>query len=332
MNIADEKIFTRGTLDISSSQVKELAVEVRGLRKSYGKNESRTDALLGINFEVRRGEIVGVLGPNGAGKTTMISILEGLIEADAGVVKVLGKDISNPNYLKSIKQRIGVSMQHSVLPPLLNASELLGFLHTLYDQSRDPQELIDALGLEAKRYTQTRHLSGGQQQRVTVALALIGDPELMFLDEPTSQLDPQARLAVWDLLLKQRDRRNASILVTTHQMEEAERLCDRVIILDNGKILADGTPRELIETYCPERIVEFSTEANSNLDFLDENMSVREISGGHIFVKIRPKNLNSVLSELMSRQENNQMVVKDLRIDGQTLEDVFLKITGKEIR
>ena len=309
-----------------------LAVEVRGLRKSYGKAESRTDALVGIDFEVRPGEIVGVLGPNGAGKTTMISILEGLMQADAGSARVLGEDIHAEGAFKRIKQRLGVSMQHSVLPPLLTVAELLDLLRVLYADGRDPDQLIELLGLQAKRATQTRHLSGGQQQRVAVALALIGDPELVFLDEPTSQLDPQARRAVWDLLLEQRDRRNAAVLVTTHQMEEAERLCDRVMILDHGQILAHGSPRELIERYCPERVVEFLTPHGTDLGFLGAACERAPAAGGQERVRLRPAEYAPSLLELMARQSRGELAVNDLRVDAQTLEDVFLKLTGRGIR
>ena len=308
------------------------AVQVSGLRKSYGKAQNRTDALVGIDFCVHPGEIVGVLGPNGAGKTTMISILEGLVAPDAGRAAVLGEDISQPGALARVKQRLGIAMQHSVLPPLLTVSELLELLRVLYPQGREPDLLIELLGLDAKRDTQVRHLSGGQQQRVAVALALIGDPELVFLDEPTSQLDPQARRAVWDLLLQQRARRNAALLVTTHQMEEAERLCDRVMILDHGRVLADGSPRALVEQYCPQRVLEFLAPADASLDFLGPDVSVSAASAGQHSVRARPPQLEPALQELLARQQSGALQLAELRVSGQTLEDVFLKLTGRRIR
>lgn len=309
-----------------------LAVEVTGLRKSYGSAESRTDALVGVDFQVQFGEIVGVLGPNGAGKTTMMSILEGLISADAGTALVLGENVNSKAALKRIKTRMGVAMQHSVLPPLLGVAELLEFLRTLYPRGREPNQLIEILGLDEKRDIQTRYLSGGQQQRIAVALALIGDPDLMFLDEPTSQLDPQARRVVWDLLLEQRNRRHAAILVTTHQMEEAERLCDRVVILDHGRILALGTPRELIERYCPERVVEFNTRPGVDFSFLNENITSLPANHDQVRIQIRPRQLDHALLAIMTKHDRGELEVRDLRIDGQTLEDVFLKLTGREIR
>lgn len=328
MNMLDKNLLHSAV----SRSYQAPAVQVTGLRKSYGSAETRTDALLGIDFEVGRAEIVGVLGPNGAGKTTLVSILEGLVEADAGSAHVLGADLGNKAGLSGVKQLIGVAMQNSVLPPLVSALELLQFLRALYDQGRDPRELINVLGLDNKCDAQMRFLSGGQQQRVAVALALIGDPELMFLDEPTSQLDPQARRVVWDLLLQQRERKRAAILVTTHQMEEAERLCDRVVILDQGRILAQGTPRALIEAYCPERCVEFFTLASSDLAFLGERTSLRECADGQVEVKVRPRELNPLMLDLLTRQGRGELVANDLRVGGQTLEDVFLKITGREIR
>ena len=332
MNVMDKGWMPRAAAGVPHAGNKEVAVRVDGLRKSYGTAKGRTDALLGIDFDINRGEIVGVLGPNGAGKTTMISILEGLVTADSGTATVLGADVRDAKAFKAIKQRIGVAMQNSILPPLLNAAELLQFLRTLYPQGRDPEQLIKVLGLDSKRAAQTRHLSGGQQQRVTVAMALVGDPELIFLDEPTSQLDPQARRTVWDLLLEQRDRRQAAVLVTTHQMEEAERLCDRVMILDHGKILAQGTPRQLIDTYCPERVVEFFTAQDSDLGFIDEDVRTSTVADGQLCVQIRPRHLNETLQAIMTRQGRGELVVDVLRIDGQTLEDVFLKLTGRGIR
>jgi ABC-2 type transport system ATP-binding protein len=332
MNTRNEDLASTMPRGTSGNATPPLAVDVVGLRKSFGASESRTDALVGVDFQVRFGEIVGVLGPNGAGKTTMMSILEGLVVADAGTALVLGENVNHRGALKRIKQRMGVSMQHSVLPPLLTVSELLEFLRVLYKKGREPDQLIEILGLDEKRDVQTRYLSGGQQQRVTVALALIGDPDLVFLDEPTSQLDPQARRVVWDLLLEQRERSQGAVLVTTHQMEEAERLCDRVVILDHGQILAQGTPRELIERYCPERVLEFHAGPQTDFSFLDQAVSTMPTSHGQIRVQIRPKHLDHTLLALMTKQDRGELLLKDLRIDGQTLEDVFLKLTGREIR
>lgn len=316
----------------ANAGARELGVSARGLHKCYGEGSAQHHALIGVDIEIRRGEIVGVLGPNGAGKTTLVSILEGLIRADAGTANVLGEDVSQPGAFARIKPRLGVSMQNSVLPPLLQVGELLEFKRAMHSAPRTVEELLAALGLEAKRTTQYRHLSGGEQQRVVVAMALIGDPELLFLDEPTSQLDPQARRAVWDLLVEQRRRRDASILVTTHQMEEAERLCDRVLVLDHGRIIAQGPPRDLIATHCPERSLEFATSAQADLGFLGEHERSHARRDGLIPVKIRRDRIDALLAEVLARQGRGELVAEDLHITAQTLEDVFIKLTGRGIR
>jgi len=307
-------------------------VSVRGLRKSYGSGAHANHAVRGIDLEVRAGEIVGVLGPNGAGKTTTISVIEGLLPVDAGTVSVFGKPVSDQRAMGRIKPRLGVSMQNSVLPPLLTVKELLGFKAALYPSPLDPQLLIERLGLAAKNGAQYRHLSGGQQQRVVLAMALVGNPELLFLDEPTSQLDPQGRRTVWDLLIEQRDRRDAATLVTTHQMEEAERLCDRVLIIDRGRIIAQGAPRTLVAEHCPGRSLEFYTAAGTDLDFLGVAEVGMPDASGLVFVRARPDALDTALGELLRRQAAGLLIVEDMRIAAQTLEDVFIKLTGRGIR
>lgn len=309
-----------------------LAVRARALRKSYGQGSDLVQALAGVDVEIQSGEIVGVLGPNGAGKTTLISILEGLLVADSGSAYVLNEDVSSAHGMARIKPRLGVSMQNSVLPPLLRVEELLQFKHAIYPNSRDPQQLLTALGLASKAKAQYRHLSGGQQQRVVMAMALMGDPELLFLDEPTSQLDPQARRVVWELLLEQRARRNSAMLVTTHQMEEAERLCDRVLILDHGRVIAEGSPRELVARYCPARVVEFSTTIEADLSAFDHEVIGGRDRDGLQPVRLRHAQVDVLLSELMGRQSRSELVVEELRITAQTLEDVFIHLTGRGIR
>ncbi len=307
-------------------------VSVQGLRKTYGKGPEANHAVRGIDLSVRAGEIVGVLGPNGAGKTTTISVIEGLLTADAGTVSVFGQPVADQRAMNRVKPRIGVSMQNSVLPPLLTVKELLEFKASLYPAPLDPQRLIEQLGLTAKNGAQYRHLSGGQQQRVVLAMALVGDPELLFLDEPTSQLDPQGRRAVWDLLLEQRQRREAAVLVTTHQMEEAERLCDRVLIIDRGRIIAEGAPRTLVAAHCPGRTLEFHTAAGSDVDFLADAEIGTPDAAGMVFVRARPDPLDAALGELLRRQAAGLLIVEDMRIAAQTLEDVFIKLTGRGIR
>jgi len=316
----------------ANAAVRSIGVSARGLHKCYGRGAQEHHALLGVDIDIHRGEIVGVLGPNGAGKTTLVSILEGLVRADAGTATVLGEDPSRPDGVARIKPRLGVSMQNSVLPPLLKVVELLEFKQSMHTAPRKVSELLGSLGLESKRDTQYRHLSGGEQQRVVVAMALIGDPELLFLDEPTSQLDPQARRAVWDLLVEQRRRCDASILVTTHQMEEAERLCDRVLVLDHGSVIAEGPPRELIAAHCPERHLEFATAPRTDLSFLSGVERFEARSDGLVPVRVRQGRVESALTEVLARQGRGDLVAEDLHVTAQTLEDVFIKLTGRGIR
>jgi ABC-2 type transport system ATP-binding protein len=308
------------------------AISATGLRKRYGKNESHVDALLGVDLHVGGGEIVGILGPNGAGKTTLIEILEGLRGADAGHARVLGQDVSDAVGMKAIRHRMGVSVQQTVLPPLLTVAELLSLHCALFPRPRPVDQLIEQVGLEEKRDTRVKHLSGGQQQRVAVALALVGDPELIFLDEPTSQLDPQARRAVWATLQQQRERRNAAMVINTHQMEEAQRICDRVLVLDHGEVLAEGAPTALVGRYCPERVVEFVAPLESDLDFLDGTpTALLEVEAG-VRVRVQTDAVNNLISNLIERNTRGDLAVDDIRVDRQSLEDVFLKLTGRRIR
>jgi ABC-2 type transport system ATP-binding protein len=308
------------------------AIAARGLRKRYGARGEHVDALLGVDLVVHPGEIVGVLGPNGAGKTTLIEILEGLRQPDAGSAEILGVPLGDPQRLKEQRHRMGISLQHSVLPPALTVQELLVFQRTLFDSPIETAALIEEVALTEKRDTRIGQLSGGQQQRVAVAMALAGDPEIMFLDEPTSQLDPQARRAVWEALERQRERRNAAIIITTHQMEEAQRLCRRVVILDRGRIIESGTPGELIQRHCSQRIIEFVAPAASDLQFLTDDWTSEALPGNTRRIRVQTNDAHELVAELIQRQRNGRLLAQDIRIDQQTLEDVFLKLTGRRIR
>ena len=309
------------------------ALWARGIRKSFGSAERPTHALTGVDIEVRRGEIVGVLGPNGAGKTTLVSILEGILAPDAGQVRLLGSPLEDREAYQRAKGELGVSMQHSVLPTTLTIAELVGTVSRLYPHPRQAARLVDELGLTDKRHTEIRHLSGGQQQRVAVALALIGDPQLVFLDEPTSQLDPQARRAVWEIVLEQRRSRGAGVLLTTHQMEEAERLCDRILILDHGRVLDHGTPRELVQRHCPQRRITFATDAGVDLASLaDSAIEQAPAAGGGVIASWRPQDFDSALAQLMDLSRAGRLPVRDLQVASQSLEDVFIQLTGRGIR
>src|SRR5262245_37509174 len=224
------------------------AIYVAGIRKTYG----RTVAVDDVSFEVQPGEIFGLIGPNGAGKTTAMECIEGLRRPDRGTISVLGLDPVQHVYL--LQQRIGVQLQEAQLQKRIKVWEAVGFWASLYSKSVDGDRLIEQLGLGDKRNAWFMTLSGGQKQRLFIALALINDPELVFLDELTTGLDPQARRAIWDLVRGIRQR-GKTVFLTTHLMEEAQRLCDRVAIIDHGRIVDIGTPSVLVQRHCPERTV-----------------------------------------------------------------------------
>ena len=307
------------------------AIVARGLRKHYGSEDKRIDALLGVDLQVRRGEVVGVLGPNGAGKTTLIEILEGIRPHDGGSARVLSVPVQDTAGMKRLRRHIGIASQHSVLPPLLTVRELLTLQRTLFGSAVDVGALIDELGLADKARARVGNLSGGQQQRVAVALALVGDPTLLFLDEPTSQLDPQARRAVWAVLERQRNTREATLLLTTHQMEEAQRLCDRLLVIDHGRVIAEGSPGELVEAHCPGRVISFNAEGDVLPD-LGGLPAVLHAAGTERSVRVEVDDVHAALGLLVDRQRAGLLSLDGLRIERRTLEDVFLKLTGRQIR
>jgi len=226
------------------------AIVAEDLRKYYGK----TRAVDGISVRVPVGEIFGMLGPNGAGKSTTIEMIEGLRKPDSGAITVLG--LHQPQQATAIKERIGIQLQTTALYPRLTVTELLDLFHTFYRGRKtiSTAELIHTVDLAEKRDTRSKELSGGQRQRLSVALALVNDPELIFLDEPTTGLDPQARRQLWDVISEMRDR-GKTILLTTHYLEEAEQLCDRVAIVDHGRIIEQGGPSELISRHFRETAI-----------------------------------------------------------------------------
>jgi len=301
-------------------------VRVEGLRKSYGK----TVAVNGISFDVREGEIFGMVGPNGAGKTTTVECLEGLRTPDSGTLSVLGVDPQRDGgYLRA---HTGMQLQQSALPNRMKVWEALDLYSSFYPDPVNWEELVEQLGLQEKRNTPFGKLSGGQKQRLFVALALLPKPRLVFLDELTTGLDPQARHAVWDLI---RDVRagGATLILTTHLMEEAEELCDRVAILDRGTIVASGTPTDLIRDLGGEervtlRIDEALPQAVRNtfpatwqVAIQGETVDIRG-TGGEI----------PLVMEVANLLTTHGIRVHDLRTEPATLEDVFLKLTGKQMR
>ena len=300
-------------------------IRVQGLVKRYGE----VRAVDGIDFEVAAGEVFGLLGPNGAGKTTTVEILEGLRSPDGGQATVLGVDVAHG--ADSLKPRIGVSLQTASLYPKLTLVEVIDLFRSFYANPRPTEELIEALELGERRNAQTRELSGGQRQRLAVALALVNDPELIFLDEPTTGLDPAARRSLWDLIrgLKAAGR---TILLTTHYMEEAEILCDRLAIMDHGRILEMGTVDELISKRFKERAVRFDAIdalAESELTALPGVSSVNHDADATL---LYTSNVADTIGALLALTDARGLEPQNLGIRRPTLEDVFLDLTGRALR
>ncbi|MGD1054137.1 MAG: ABC transporter ATP-binding protein, partial [Candidatus Dormibacteria bacterium] len=256
-------------------------IDVRGLVKRYGD----VVAVDGLSFAVEKGEVFGMLGPNGAGKTTTLEIIEGLRTPDAGSVDVLGTDVlAHPG---TVKERIGVQLQATALPPFTKVREAVELFAALYRRSRPVREVIEEFNLGEKADTYTDKLSGGQMQRLSIALALINDPDLVFLDEPTTGLDPQARLNIWTVIEGIKGR-GKTVVLTTHYMEEAERLCDRVAVVEHGRIVALDTPRRLISRYAPGTTVEFANVAGLDLERLRRVPGVeRVVADGRVSITTR---------------------------------------------
>ena len=302
----------------------ESTIVVRDLRRTYGD----VRAVDGISFEVAEGEIFGLVGPNGAGKTTTIECLEGLRQPTSGHVRVLGMDPATER--RVIAERIGVQLQDSALPPRLHVEEALALFGSLYQRCANVDDLLDRLSLTEKRTTPIAKLSGGQKQRVFIALALVNRPEMVFLDELTTGLDPQARHSMWDLVLQIRDR-GCTVVLTTHFMEEAERLCDRVMIIDRGRIVALDTPEALIGSLGTDKRIVFGLPEGQDVEILTTLSAVSRIeqSDGRVIVYGHG---DRFASSVVHTLEDAKVAFTDLRTEQPNLEDVFLSLTGKGMR
>jgi len=302
-------------------------VQVDKLRKVYGA----TVAVDEVSFEVQQGEIFGVVGPNGAGKTTTIECLEGLRKPDSGMVRVLGIDPQVDGQF--LREHAGMQLQQSNLPERMRVWEALDLYSSFYSSPVKWQDLLGRLGMEEKRNSPFSKLSGGQKQRLFIALALLPDPQVVFLDELTTGLDPQARHAIWDLVRDVRAQ-GKTILLTTHFMEEAERLCDRVAILDHGRIIALDTPQALIRDLGAEERVVFIPDQPLPFDFADCLSGGAQLDNQGDRVVIRSKNGRNMplVSEVVSLLAEKKVQFHDLRTDQPNLEDVFLSLTGRELR
>ena len=301
------------------------AIEVVNLTKRYG----HVEALRGVSFAVNEGEVFGLLGPNGAGKTSTVEILEGLRTPDSGSVSVCGLDPQTSG--EEFKYLIGAALQSTALPEKMRVAEALDLFGGFYPRRRGTPELLKRFGLQDKKTAYYSQLSGGQKQRLALALALVNDPRVVFLDEPTAGLDPQVRREIYDII-EELKKEKKTILLTTHYIEEAEQLCDRVAIVDYGKVIALGTPRELTHrsgavTRITVRIAKPAT--NGALSTLEGVTECRTEADDYLLYSTKvPRTIVALVKHL--EEENNELV--SLEISTPTLEDIFLELTGRRLR
>jgi ABC-2 type transport system ATP-binding protein len=305
------------------------ALRCRGLVKRYGE----VAAVAGLDLEVRSGECFGLLGPNGAGKTTTVEIFEGLRAPDAGEVEVLGDRWRGDGL--ALRARLGIQLQETKFPEKLRVSEVLTLFRSFYPHGLNVTDVLALVSLEEKARAHVRTLSGGQKQRLSLGCALVGDPELLFLDEPTTGLDPQSRRQTWDIVegLKARGR---TVLLTTHYMEEAARLCDRVAVVDHGKVIALGTPRELIASLGAEHVVEFAV-ADAAAAAIDAPMlrtlpSVEDVIAGEGTWRLTVREVHRAVPALLGSLSERGVEPTALATHHATLEDVFMALTGRRLR
>ena len=299
-------------------------ISISNLGKRYGKLVAVDD----VSLEVLEGEIFGLIGPNGAGKTTTMECVQGHRIPDKGTIAVLGLDPRRD--ANALRQRIGVQHQEAHLQKRIKVWEAVDLWASLYDRVTDGDALLVRLGLEAKRDAWFMTLSGGQKQRLFIALALIHEPEVVFLDELTTGLDPQARRAIWELVTGIRDR-GATVFMTTHLMEEAERLCDRVAIIEHGRIIEVGTPDELVRKHCPERSVVFTSDDGNVADRMRAMATVKVATSVGPTHTIRGEG-DDFVTTIIGYIAHERIRVRGFRTEIPTLEDVFLKLTGHTIR
>jgi ABC-2 type transport system ATP-binding protein len=307
-----------------------LAIRCRGLRKQYPARPAPVDAVNGLDLDVAVGECFGLLGPNGAGKTTTIEILEGLLRASAGEVEVLGRRWGEDD--DALRQRLGISLQETRLAEKLTVLETLTLFRSFYNQGITPTAALEQVQLTEKAHAYVGKLSGGQRQRLAVACALVGDPELLFLDEPTVGLDPQNRRQLWDILRGFRAQ-GRTILLTTHYMDEAERLCDRIAVVDHGRVIALGTPRELIARLGGEHLVEVAFHGaglgETALRELPAVVSVRREGDAWSLAVTAP---HVTIPALLQSLQSEGRELARLTTRQASLEDVFVTLTGRHLR
>jgi ABC-2 type transport system ATP-binding protein len=303
------------------------ALAVRALHKRYGD----VVAVDGLDLDVRPGECFALLGPNGAGKTTTIEICEGLLAPDSGEVEVLGRRWSTNE--RELRHLLGIQLQETQLAEKLTVRETVRLFRSFYRRGREPTDVIALVQLEEKARSRVGALSGGQKQRLALACALVGDPQLLFLDEPTTGLDPQARRQLWELIGELRAG-GRTIVLTTHYMEEAERLCDRVAIVDHGRAIALGTPRELVQSLGADHVVEFALGDGVVLEAeaLAGIRGVQGVRSDHGTWALTVAELHLAVPAILAELERRGATLAELRTHSATLEDVFVSLTGRHLR
>src|SRR5579863_5563067 len=309
---------------MSVSRIPRPVIQVSGIRKTYGA----TVAVADVSFEVSEGEIFGLIGPNGAGKTTTMECVEGVRRPDRGAISILGLDPFRDVY--QLQNRIGVQLQQAQLQKRIKVWEAVDLWASLYTNAVDGDRVLEQLGLSSKRNAWFMTLSGGQKQRLFIALALINDPEVVFLDELTTGLDPQSRRAIWELVRGIRDR-GKTVFMTTHLMEEAERLCDRVAVIEHGKIIDFGSPGELVGRHCPGRTVVLATRDTIAEERLRAIPQVESVMRQDSQITVQGRG-DDFVTEVIQCLSENRIKVTDFRTVLPNLEDVFLKLTGHSIR
>jgi ABC-2 type transport system ATP-binding protein len=303
----------------------DTVLRCQGLVKHYDD----VRAVNGLDLEVRSGECFGILGPNGAGKTTTVEIFEGLLPPTAGQVEVLGRTWrKNPH---ALRERLGIQLQETELPERLSVLEVIRLFRSFFRDGRSPEDVLELVQLQEKANAWVRKLSGGQKQRLSLACALVGAPDVLFLDEPTTGLDPQARRKIWEIVAELRGR-GTTVLLTTHYMEEAQQLCDRVAIMDHGEEIALGTPARLIASLGAEHVVEFQAEPRPELPPLESLAGVQGVRADDGTVALTVTEVHRAVPALLQHLERQQVELTNLTTHHATLEDVFVALTGRHLR
>jgi ABC-2 type transport system ATP-binding protein len=306
----------------------EIAVSCHNLRKTY---DGKLEAVAGLDLEIRVGECFGLLGPNGAGKTTTIEILEGLLQPTSGDVEIFGRRWDT--HQRELREMLGISLQETRLTEKLTVRETVELFGSFYKNPRPPQEVLENLALTEKADDWVGKLSGGQKQRLAVATALVANPKLLFLDEPTTGLDPQSRLQLWEIIRRFQSR-GGTVLLTTHYMDEAQRLCDRLSIIDHGKVIASGTPASLIEQHCGHQMIEFATSGNGLVptDTWSTLPGVEAVHYDDGLTVLRAAEPHQTIPALLATVQNKGLRLERLTTRQASLEDVFVQLTGRHLR